>query len=789
MSAPSYRFGEFRVDPATRRLWKGEDGVALRPKVFDCIVYLIEHRDRAVGRDELISAVWGKVDITDGVLGQTILQARRSLDDTGKEQTTVRTVQGFGYHWVAKVDVVEPPMPTAVAIAVPVAATPVEASPLAPVAPPRRRRTLVAAIAAALVVAPLAAYVVWRERPTATAPATPTIAASQASALVLPVVVEGVGDSPAWIRLGAMDLVADRLHAAGLRVVPSDNVVMLAGRLGAAPGTTDIGAMLRATRATVAVEPRARRTAQGWRMSLTTPLGATPPISVHGEGTDVLDAARVAADELARALGYRPPAGGTGDGADLAMLLTQVDAAVLSGQLDQARQLLESAGAEALARPDLRFQLARIDYEGGRLDTAEAAFRQIAADVSPEADRTMRARALNGLGAVAFKRERYADAEQLFGDALGLLDREHPRERGIAYNGRAVSRNAQRRFDDAMADFAEARVALELAGDSIHLVLADSNLGALNFNRGRYADAAVSLARAAERFESFHVYNMELMTRVNLANVQTGLVDVAGAQANARRIEALIPLMNDPSDQNSGRLSLVHLLRERGALRTADEVLNLVRAAAQTDATAAAAVGAIDARQAFADGDPRRATELAAPVLKQHAEQLFPRFRTQTRYVLVGAYARNGDLAAAQRELDGLRKASDDDLVPPAPMYLALAQAEIARAAGTADAATSAYAEAVAAAEASHIPADVIEACAAYAGYLLERGELARASAVAERVSPWVQQNYAAALVQLALYHASGLAPAWRTALERARALAGERAIPPELTKEPVPRS
>lgn len=106
MSAPTYRFGGFRVDPATRRLWKGEDSVALRPKVFDCIVYLIEHRDRAVGRDELISAVWGKIDISDGVLGQTILQARRSLDDTGKEQTTVRTVQGFGYHWVAKVDIV-----------------------------------------------------------------------------------------------------------------------------------------------------------------------------------------------------------------------------------------------------------------------------------------------------------------------------------------------------------------------------------------------------------------------------------------------------------------------------------------------------------------------------------------------------------------------------------------------------------------------------------------------------------------------------------------------------------
>ena len=67
----------------------------------------LEHRERAVGRDELIAAVWGRTETGDGTLGQTVLAARRALDDTGKEQHAIRTVFRFGYHWVAPVDIVE----------------------------------------------------------------------------------------------------------------------------------------------------------------------------------------------------------------------------------------------------------------------------------------------------------------------------------------------------------------------------------------------------------------------------------------------------------------------------------------------------------------------------------------------------------------------------------------------------------------------------------------------------------------------------------------------------------
>src|SRR5690606_19828226 len=97
----TYRFGAYRIDACARELRRAGELLVVSPKVFDCIVYLIEHRERAVGRDELVAAVWGKVDVGDPLLGQIVVKARRVLGDTGSEQWAIRTVPRFGYRWVA----------------------------------------------------------------------------------------------------------------------------------------------------------------------------------------------------------------------------------------------------------------------------------------------------------------------------------------------------------------------------------------------------------------------------------------------------------------------------------------------------------------------------------------------------------------------------------------------------------------------------------------------------------------------------------------------------------------
>jgi len=93
----SYRFGNFRIIPALRELWRDDRLVALPPQVFDCPTYLIEPHQRAVGRDEFVAAVRGKTAVSDTLLGQAILRIRREFGDDAKEERILRTIPRFGY--------------------------------------------------------------------------------------------------------------------------------------------------------------------------------------------------------------------------------------------------------------------------------------------------------------------------------------------------------------------------------------------------------------------------------------------------------------------------------------------------------------------------------------------------------------------------------------------------------------------------------------------------------------------------------------------------------------------
>ncbi|MFA7541820.1 MAG: winged helix-turn-helix domain-containing protein, partial [Lysobacterales bacterium] len=99
MANTRYRFRDLVLDPAARELTRDGEQVALPGRSLDCLIHLISHRERAVGRDELISAVWGRTEVTDSLLAQTILRLRRSLGDSGSEGA-IRTVARFGYRWV-----------------------------------------------------------------------------------------------------------------------------------------------------------------------------------------------------------------------------------------------------------------------------------------------------------------------------------------------------------------------------------------------------------------------------------------------------------------------------------------------------------------------------------------------------------------------------------------------------------------------------------------------------------------------------------------------------------------
>jgi TolB-like protein len=106
--SPEYRaarlaFGEHFLDVQRRELRRGGELVPMEPQVFDVLVYLVANRDRVVGKDDLIDAVWGGRIVSDSAVTTRINAVRRAVGDSGAAQQVIRTVSRKGVRFVAEV--------------------------------------------------------------------------------------------------------------------------------------------------------------------------------------------------------------------------------------------------------------------------------------------------------------------------------------------------------------------------------------------------------------------------------------------------------------------------------------------------------------------------------------------------------------------------------------------------------------------------------------------------------------------------------------------------------------
>jgi DNA-binding winged helix-turn-helix (wHTH) protein len=99
-----YRFAEVEVDPAQSCVRRSGRVQYPRSKVFQVFVYLLEHRDRVVTKDELIARVWKGAAVTDDVVFHCIADIRTLCGDTRQDPRFVRTFPGAGYWFVGNVE-------------------------------------------------------------------------------------------------------------------------------------------------------------------------------------------------------------------------------------------------------------------------------------------------------------------------------------------------------------------------------------------------------------------------------------------------------------------------------------------------------------------------------------------------------------------------------------------------------------------------------------------------------------------------------------------------------------
>jgi DNA-binding winged helix-turn-helix (wHTH) protein/pimeloyl-ACP methyl ester carboxylesterase len=91
------------LDPQRRELRSGSGLVAIEPRVFDLLEFLIRHRDRVCSRDDLVAAVWHGRIVSESAIAARINAARRAVGDSGEQQRWIRTVARRGFRFVGDV--------------------------------------------------------------------------------------------------------------------------------------------------------------------------------------------------------------------------------------------------------------------------------------------------------------------------------------------------------------------------------------------------------------------------------------------------------------------------------------------------------------------------------------------------------------------------------------------------------------------------------------------------------------------------------------------------------------
>lgn len=783
-----YRFGEFVLDPAKRELQRDDTALTLPARTFECLHYLIEHRDRAVGRDELVSAVFSRTDVSDAQLAQIVLRARRAIGDDGQEQRVIRTVPRFGFRWAAPVRVLEPEaaamaaaeaandapdlpkLPGAIEALSAIGETPPDPPPATPM-PARSRglaervwRWAVDGTAALVALLALASCLLpWPLPPDAArAPA-----AASGAIIVLPMRVSGPGDA-AWARLGMMDFVVHRLRGARLPVMSSEATLSLLqsprGR-----GTAD---RLRAnTQASWVVDGQARHARRRWQVVLSATGTAGRVQRGLGEDADLVTATRVATDRLLASIGNRQPDDLADAPADASERLQRAQSAILANDLEGARRiLLEVPPAQRTAQ--VEYRLAQVDFLAGRYAPSLAATNRLLEDDAVRRDALLRGQLLALQGSVHMRENRVDAAERSFDAAASALaTTADANAYGRALMGRGAAHAARREFDAALSDLGSARVQLLRSGDRLSVARVDANLGTVEMERDRPLQAVQYYEKAERDFEAMGAATELDGVRFMRAVAHLQLLQPTAALAVTGRAWASRAQIRDPVQLANLILVRAEALLTVGRTREARELLQL-------PAAAVVPPGDFHRREYLAmeiarlSGDARSAALLGDAALRDWPLDLNPRLRAWVAFRLREA-ALDADLP--EPTFDALWLEGD-------ALAARLGAALHARRSGDAQAAERHYLDAERLAEAGGVPGPIVNAVRAHARWLMQEGRLQEAAARIGRVAPWADQDFEVALLELELYRRLQQAPQWQAALQRAQRLAGERPIPAELT-------
>jgi two-component system OmpR family response regulator len=89
--------GDLRLDPAARRVWRGDTEVALTSREFAVLQHLLRHRGQVLSKRDVIEGVWDDDFEGDPNIVEVYIGHLRQKVDRPFDRRAIETIRGAGY--------------------------------------------------------------------------------------------------------------------------------------------------------------------------------------------------------------------------------------------------------------------------------------------------------------------------------------------------------------------------------------------------------------------------------------------------------------------------------------------------------------------------------------------------------------------------------------------------------------------------------------------------------------------------------------------------------------------
>ncbi|KQL49484.1 PhoB family transcriptional regulator [Brevibacillus choshinensis] len=89
--------GNLRIQPNARRVFLAEEEIMLTPREFDLLDYLVQHKEQALSREQILTSVWGFDFMGNTNIVDVYIRYLRNKIESDASIKLIHTVRGIGY--------------------------------------------------------------------------------------------------------------------------------------------------------------------------------------------------------------------------------------------------------------------------------------------------------------------------------------------------------------------------------------------------------------------------------------------------------------------------------------------------------------------------------------------------------------------------------------------------------------------------------------------------------------------------------------------------------------------